>query len=146
MGTFCPGSRVSCPAALLPWAVLPSSSGLPFHLQPLLGLVHFSLSPRPARWISSIFHPSHLGPCQGYAVSSLLFNMCQAICQNSGPRAPGTGEQSSSKARPQQPLSAGPAGKNRLQGLEGGGAGQLPGGTPAQQGEGRLVRSLTSPG
>lgn len=54
-------------------------------LRPLLGLIHFSLSPRPARWISPIFHPSHLGPCQGRAVSSRLFNMCEAICQNSAP-------------------------------------------------------------
>ena len=77
-------------------------------LWPLLGLIHFSLSPRPARWISPIFHPSHLGPCQGRAVSSRLFNMCEAICQNSAPIP--AREEASSVVRQRQPLSPGPAG------------------------------------
>lgn len=77
-------------------------------VRPLLGLIHFSLSPRPARWISPIFHPPHLGPCQGRAVSSRLFNMCEAICQNSAP--PPTREEASSMVRQRQPLSPGPAG------------------------------------
>lgn len=56
-------------------------------MRPLLGLIHFFLSRSPARWISPIFHPSHLGLHQGCAVPSILFNMCEAICQNSGPKA-----------------------------------------------------------
>lgn len=105
------------------------------HVQPLLGLIHSSLSPRSAKRSSPIFHPSRLGPCQGCAVSSPLFSMCEAICQNSGPRAPGAGEETSSKARQRQPLSPGPTGQNRLRGLARW-QHQLPGGTPAQEGEG----------
>lgn len=103
--------------------------------QPLLGLIHFSLSLRPAKRVSPIFHPSPLGPRRGCAMSSPLFNMCEAICQNSGPRAPGAGEETSSRARQCQPLSPGPTGQNRLRGRTKWGR-QLPGGTPAQEGEG----------
>lgn len=85
-GTWC--LDLSCwsqPWAPFPWklSLLPGSSapqGLPPHpqqgavnsdwtylrrgpsVQALLGLTHFSLSPRPTRWTSPIFHASHLGP------------------------------------------------------------------------------------
>lgn len=126
-------------------------------MRPLLGLIHFFLSPRPARWISPIFHPLLLGPCQGCAVSFLLFNMCEAICQNSGPCAtpvptPGTREETSFEARQCWPLSPRPAEQDRLWGLGRSGnrrrpadvGHQLLGGKPAQEGEGSLVGNQTA--
>lgn len=67
-------------------------------------------------------------------MSSLLFNVCEAICQNSGPRAPGTREEASS--RQGSTSLCVPAGTSRLRVLRGGGAG-FP--------EAQLLRTVAAP-
>lgn len=96
-----PGLRV-LPGSRLPGDWPPKGPRVPIgpDLQPLLGLIHFSLSPRPTRWVGPIFHASHLGPGQGCAVSSLSLNMCEPFVRTLAPEPQAQDSRAASVSRP----------------------------------------------
>ena len=118
-----PGSQASCPVPV-PLGLASFSSDLfkagaqravPIRADPFLLVTKACKMDQPH--FSSLAFGASPGLCS-VIVSFLLFNMCEAICQNSGPSAspmpaPGTRQESSFEARQRQPLPPRPAERDR---------------------------------